>query len=57
MLKKLSALYALVLGYRHPVVRLRHPARPAWCDPALAVLALRCCHRGFGTGRTCPCSA
>ena len=41
MLKKLSALYALVLKDAAILwFALRHPARPAWLRPALAVLAL-----------------
>ena len=41
MLKKLSALYALVRKDAAILwFALRHPARPAWLRPAVAVLAL-----------------
>ncbi|NML27820.1 YkvA family protein [Zoogloea dura] len=41
MFKKLSALYALVRKDAAILwFALRHPARPAWLRPALAVLAL-----------------
>lgn len=41
MLKKLTALYALVRGDAAELwFALRHPARPAWLRPAVALLAL-----------------
>lgn len=41
MLKKLAALYALVRQDAHTLWHaLRHPARPAWLRPAVALVAL-----------------